>query len=188
MSELGGAGRKLIVLDRDGVINADSDDYVKSPEEWRPLPGSLDAIARLGRAGYDVVVATNQSGVGRGLFTAEALEAIHVRMCADVAAAGGAIAAIYVCPHVPEDDCACRKPRPGLLAQIARDFDRPLAGVPFVGDKLTDVQAAVAAGARPIFILSEERAADAAPARALGAAVHASLAQAVEALLREQPA
>lgn len=180
-----GAERKLVVLDRDGVINADSDDYVKSPDEWRPLPGSLDAIARLGRGGFDVVIATNQSGLGRGLFSQEALDAIHARMRAEVAAAGGAIAAIYVCPHRPEDDCACRKPRPGLLEQIGRDFGRPLAGVPFIGDKLSDVQAAVAVGARPFFVLTPERAADAERARALGAEVYPSLASAADALLAE---
>jgi len=182
---LSAAERKLIVLDRDGVINADSDDYVKSPEEWRPLPGSLDAIARLARAGFDVVVATNQSGVGRGLFSEHALDAIHARMRAEVAAAGGAIKAIYVCPHRPEDDCECRKPRPGLLERIARDFGRPLAGVPFVGDKLSDVEAAVAAGARPIFVMTPERAADVGRARALGAEVYSSLAEAADGLLAE---
>jgi len=182
---LSGTGRRLIVLDRDGVINADSDDYVKSPEEWRPLPGSLDAIARLGRAGFDVVVATNQSGIGRGLFSEHALDAIHARMRAEVAAAGGEIKAIYVCPHRPEDDCACRKPRPGLLERIARDFGRPLAEVPFVGDKLTDVQAAVAAGARPIFVQTPENAADVERARALGAEVYPSLSRAADALLAE---
>jgi len=177
--------RRLIVLDRDGVINADSDDYVKSPDEWRPLPGSLDAIARLTRAGFDVVVATNQSGIGRGLFSAETLDAIHARMHEAVAAAGGEIKAIYVCPHRPEDDCACRKPRPGLLERISQDFGRTLDGVPFVGDKLADVEAAVAAGARPVFVRKPERAADEARARALGAEVFPSLAAAVEALLAE---
>src|SRR5690606_34707384 len=134
------------------------------------------AIARLSRAGFDVVVATNQSGVGRGLFSAQTLDAIHARMRDEVGAAGGEIKAIYVCPHRPEDGCACRKPRPGLLERIARDFDRPLEGVPFIGDKLSDVEAAVAAGARPVFVLTPERAADAERARALGAAVYASLA------------
>lgn len=173
------------MLDRDGVINEDSDDYIKSPGEWRPLPGSLDAIARLRRAGFDIVVATNQSGVGRGLFSAETLDAIHARMRDAVAAAGGEIKGIYVCPHRPEDDCTCRKPRPGLLERIARDFGRPLDGVPFIGDKLSDVEAAVAAGARPVFVATPGRAADAERARALGAAVYATLAEAVDALLAE---
>ena len=144
--------RPLVILDRDGVINADSDDYVKSPDEWHPLPGSLDAIARLCRAGFDVVVATNQSGIGRGLFTVETLEAIHARMRDAVAAAGGHIAGIYYCPHRPEDGCDCRKPAPGLLRRIAADFGQPLDGVPFVGDKLTDAETALAAGAHPIFV------------------------------------
>lgn len=175
--------RKLIVLDRDGVINADSDDYIKTPDEWRPLPGSLASIARLNRAGYDVVVATNQSGVGRGLFTREGLDAIHARMHAAVEASGGKIAAIYVCPHRPEDECTCRKPRPGLLAQIGRDYGRTLADVPFIGDKLTDVEAAVAAGARPIFLARPESEADVERARALGAEIYPNLARAVDALL-----
>ncbi|HEX6992569.1 MAG TPA: D-glycero-beta-D-manno-heptose 1,7-bisphosphate 7-phosphatase [Gammaproteobacteria bacterium] len=177
--------RRLIVLDRDGVINADSDDYIKSPEEWHPLPGSLEAIARLARAGYDVVVATNQSGLARGLFSAETLDAIHARMREAVAAAGGEIKAIYVCPHRPEDDCRCRKPRPGLLERIARDFGLPLDGVPFIGDKLSDVEAAVAVGARPVLVLTPDGTADAERARALGAEVYLSLARAVDALLAD---
>ena len=179
------ARRSLIVLDRDGIINADSDEYIKTPDEWRPLPGSLDAIARLCGAGYDVVVATNQSGVGRGLFTADTLAAIHARLNTDEAAAGGVIDAIYVCPHAPKDDCGCRKPRPGLLEQIARDYGRRLADVPFVGDKLSDVQAAVAAGARPVFVMTPERAADVDRARELGAEIYSSLAHFVDALLDE---
>ncbi len=175
----------MIVLDRDGVINADSDEYIKTPDEWRPLPGSIDAIARLVRAGYDVVVATNQSGVGRGLFTADALDAIHARMQAEVAAAGGVINAIYVCPHAPGDDCACRKPRPGLLAQIARDFGLPLTDVPFVGDKLSDVQAAIAAGARPIFVMTPERGADLDKVRELDVEIYPNLARVVDMLLDE---
>src|SRR5690606_19147352 len=121
-ADLSGARRSLIVLDRDGIINADLDEYIKMQDEWRPLPGSLDAIARLCGAGYDVVVATNQSGVGRGLFSADTLAAIRARMNPEAAAAGVVIYAIYVCPHAPKVDCACRKPRPGLLEQIARDY------------------------------------------------------------------
>jgi D-glycero-D-manno-heptose 1,7-bisphosphate phosphatase len=176
---------KLIVLDRDGVINADSDAYVKSAAEWRPLPGSLAAIARLNAAGYDVVVATNQSGVGRGLFTESALEEIHDAMRREISAAGGNIAAIYVCPHRPEDGCDCRKPQPGLLRRVAEDFELPLQGVPVVGDKLTDVLAARAVGARPIFVRSGGRFADETSAADLGVEVHADLAAAVDALLAE---
>lgn len=182
---MGKERRKLIVLDRDGVINADSDEYVKSPDEWHPLPGSLDAIARLSKAGYAIAVATNQAGVGRGIYTRDAVDAIHARMQAEVEAAGGVIDAIYVCPHRPEDGCHCRKPRPGMLEQAARDFGVSLASVPFVGDKLSDAQAAVAAGAKPVFVLTPERAADAAGARALGAEVYANLAEFVDVLLAD---
>lgn len=143
---------KLIILDRDGVINEDSDAYIKSPEEWVPIPGSLEAIARLNRAGWTVAVATNQSGVGRGLYDLATLDRIHARMNAALAAAGGHIEALYYCPHTPEDHCTCRKPLPGLLESIARDFGVSLAGVPAIGDSLRDLQAAVAVGARPILV------------------------------------
>jgi D-glycero-D-manno-heptose 1,7-bisphosphate phosphatase len=182
---LGARRTRLIVLDRDGVINEDSDEYIKSPDEWRALPGSLDAIRRLNESGFDVVVATNQSGVGRGLFTSEALDGIHEHMLAAVAAAGGDIAGIYVCPHRPEDACDCRKPSPGLLKRIAADFERSLHDVPVVGDKLTDVECARAAGGRPIFIETERRAGDLPHVRALGVEVHSSLSRAVDALLAE---
>jgi len=177
------AERRLVVLDRDGVINADSDDYIKSPDEWHPLPGSLEAIARLCRAGYDVVVATNQSGVGRGLFSIETLDAIHARMREAVAAAGGRIAGIYYCPHRPDDGCECRKPATGLLRRIAADFERPLDGVPLVGDKLTDMQAALAAGARPVFVGTPRDDAVRARLAELGVEVHRDLSSAVDALL-----
>lgn len=143
---------RLVILDRDGVINADSDAYIKSPREWRPLPGSLRAIRELCRAGFDVVVATNQSGVGRGLFDGETLAAIHRRMRDSVQAAGGRLAGIYFCPHRPDEGCSCRKPAPGLLQQIARDFSRPLDDVPVIGDSARDLEAAVAVGARPILV------------------------------------
>ncbi|HEX7080977.1 MAG TPA: D-glycero-beta-D-manno-heptose 1,7-bisphosphate 7-phosphatase [Gammaproteobacteria bacterium] len=177
-------GRKLVVLDRDGVINEDSDDYVKSPDEWRALPGSLDAIARLHAAGFDVVVATNQSGVGRGLYSMDTVDAIHARLRAEAGAAGGAIAGIYVCPHRPEDGCDCRKPRPGLLRKIEEDFRCSLRGVPFVGDKLTDVEAARAVGARPLFVGGRSEA-DRRAAEALGVPIYPDLAAAVDALLAE---
>jgi D-glycero-D-manno-heptose 1,7-bisphosphate phosphatase len=142
----------LVILDRDGVINFDSDEYIKAPEEWRPIPGSLEAIARLNRAGYRVVVATNQSGVGRGLFTIETLNAIHERMRALLAEVGGSIDAIFFCPHRPQDNCQCRKPRPGLLLEIASRLRISLNGVPVVGDSWRDVEAALAVGARPILV------------------------------------
>jgi len=140
---------KLAVLDRDGVINEDSDAFIKSPEEWRPIPGSLDAIARLNRAGWRVVVATNQSGLRRKLFSVETLNRIHDRMLRQLAEVGGRVDAIVACPCLPKDGCPCRKPSPGMLLAIAERLTVPLAGVPFVGDKLSDVQAARAAGAMP---------------------------------------
>jgi len=143
---------KLIILDRDGVINHDSPDYVKSPQEWTALPGSLDAIARLSRAGWRVVIATNQSGIARRLFDMQALNAIHAKLRRELAEVGGAIDAIFVCPHGPQDECLCRKPRPGLFHAIARRYDVPLAGVPAVGDSLRDLLAASLAGCSPILV------------------------------------
>ena len=143
---------KLIILDRDGVINEDSDDFIKSPEEWQPIAGSLEAIANLHRAGYRIVVVTNQSGVGRGLFTASTLSEIHQKMRSLIMEHGGDLAGVYVCPHRPTDGCDCRKPRPGLLQRIENDFGRPLKGVPFVGDKPSDLGAARAVGARAILV------------------------------------
>jgi D-glycero-D-manno-heptose 1,7-bisphosphate phosphatase len=148
----GAARGRVVILDRDGVINRDSEAYVKSPEEWHPLPGSLEAVAALNRAGYRVVVATNQSGLGRGLFTEETLGRIHERMTAALEEAGAKLSGIYYCPHRPDEGCVCRKPAPGLLHAIARDLDVVLEGVAMVGDKLTDVLAAEAVGARPILV------------------------------------
>ena len=145
---------KLIVLDRDGVINHDSEDYIKTPEEWRPLDGSLDAIAALNAAGFRIVVVSNQSGIGRSLFSATVLDEIHRKMTSAVAAVGGAIAGIYYCPHVPDDGCNCRKPRPGLLERVKDDFGVSLAGIPFVGDKIADIALARRVGARPILVLT----------------------------------
>jgi D-glycero-D-manno-heptose 1,7-bisphosphate phosphatase len=143
---------KLIILDRDGVINHDSSDYIKSPDEWKPIPGSLEAIARLNRAGFRVVVATNQAGIERGLFVRAALDGIHDKMRAALAQVGGHIDSIFVCPHKPESDCDCRKPRPGLFDQISRHYGVGLGGVPAIGDMLRDLQAAAAVGAQPILV------------------------------------
>ena len=143
---------KLVILDRDGVINYDSVHYIKSPAEWKPLPGSLEAIARLNQAGYRVVVATNQSGVGRGLFDMDTLNAIHEKMHRAVQAVGGRIDAIFYCPHAPDANCDCRKPRPGMFERIAACFNIDLARVHAIGDTLRDVEAAVAAGARPMLV------------------------------------
>jgi D-glycero-D-manno-heptose 1,7-bisphosphate phosphatase len=145
---------KLIILDRDGVINHDSDAFIKSPDEWIPIPGSLEAIARLNRAGYRVVVSTNQSGVARGLFDMSTLNAIHQKMHMAAQQIGADIDAIFFCPHVPEDDCDCRKPRPGMLQAIGRRFNVGLKGVPAVGDSLRDLQAAFVVGCVPYLVLT----------------------------------
>ena len=145
---------KLIILDRDGVINEDSDDFIKTPDEWHPIPGSPEAIGRLTQAGWTVVVASNQSGIARGLFTMEALEAIHARMRKVIADAGGRIDAIFFCPHGPDDHCTCRKPLPGLLQDIARRLDVSLDNVPVVGDSLRDLQAAAACNGTPWLVLT----------------------------------
>lgn len=152
--DVGTAGRanKLIIMDRDGVINHDSPNYIKSVQEWRPIPGSLAAIARLNRSGYRVVVATNQSGIARGLFDARAVEAIHRKMDALLAPLGGRVAAFYVCPHAPDDECDCRKPRAGLFKQIAKDEGADLSGIAAVGDSLRDIEAALTAGAVPVLV------------------------------------
>lgn len=144
----------LVVVDRDGVINVDSDAYVKSPAEWQALPGSLEAIGALTRAGVTVVVATNQSGVGRGLFSEAVLRQIHELMETEAARHGGRISGIYYCPHRPDEGCECRKPRPGLLQRIGRDYGCDLAGVPVIGDKVSDLAAAAAVGARGILVLT----------------------------------
>jgi D-glycero-D-manno-heptose 1,7-bisphosphate phosphatase len=143
---------QLVILDRDGVINEDSDDYIKSPAEWHPIPGSLDAIARLHHAGWHVVVATNQSGIARKLFDMDTLNRIHEKMHRAVADAGGLIDAVFFCPHGPDDGCECRKPEPGLYRDIAWRLRVDLAGIPSIGDSLRDIQAARAVGAQPIHV------------------------------------
>ncbi len=145
---------KLVILDRDGVINYDSAQFIKSPQEWKPLPGSLEAIARLTQWGFRVIVATNQSGVGRGLFDMSTLNAIHDRMIKEVNQAGGRIDAIFFCPHAADSPCACRKPKPGLLLEIAARYNADLRGVPVIGDSLRDLEAAAAAQAQPVLVLT----------------------------------
>ena len=137
---------KLVILDRDGTINQDSDDYVKSADEWVPLPGALEAIARLNHAGWRVVVASNQSGLGRGLFDVAALNAMHTKMHKLLAAVGGRIDAVFYCPHSPEETCNCRKPLPGLYEQIGERYGMDLKGVHTVGDSLRDLQSGAAVG------------------------------------------
>lgn len=144
--------KPYVLLDRDGVINYDSDDYIKSKDEWNPIPGSLEAIALLNKHDYKVAVITNQSGLGRGFFTQTALAEIHQKMRQLAQAKGGKIEHIYYCPHTPEYNCACRKPKPGLLNDFARDNHITLSTVYFIGDKLADIQAAEVVGAHPILV------------------------------------
>jgi len=143
---------KLIILDRDGVINKDSSTFIKSPEEWVPLKGSLEAIARLSQAGYEVVIVTNQSGIGRGLFSADTLAKIHVRMIDYVQQHGGKIQSILFCPHHPDDGCNCRKPLPGMYHELAERLNINYSGVYSVGDSVRDLQAAKAVGASPVLV------------------------------------
>ncbi|MEW5756714.1 MAG: D-glycero-beta-D-manno-heptose 1,7-bisphosphate 7-phosphatase [Pseudomonadota bacterium] len=143
---------KWIILDRDGVINYDSDEYIKSLEEFVFIPGSIEAMVRLYQAGYQIVVATNQSGIARGYFDLATLEAMHAKLRHALSERGAQLAGIFFCPHGPEDRCDCRKPKPGLLRQIASAFNIDLAGVPAVGDSLRDLQAARSVGARPILV------------------------------------
>jgi len=176
---------KLIVIDRDGTINVDSDDYIKSPAEWKPIRGAIEAIARLSQADWRVVVATNQSGLGRRLFGVATLNAIHTAMHRAVAQAGGRIDAIFFCPHLPEDGCGCRKPQPGMLHEIAERMNAKLSEVPVVGDSLRDVQAAAAAGAQPFLVLTGKgKATHNAGGLPAGTRVFADLASVAEHLAR----
>ena len=175
---------KLVILDRDGVINYDSPQFIKSPEEWKPIPGSLEAIARLNQAGWRVVVATNQSGIGRGLFDMATLNAIHDKMLRALAQVGGRIDALFFCPHAAELNCPCRKPRPGLFEEIGRRFNVDLRGVPAIGDARRDLETAAAVGARPFLVLTGKgRLTLEAGALPAGTEVYADLAEAVRRLL-----
>ncbi|MEI5995930.1 D-glycero-beta-D-manno-heptose 1,7-bisphosphate 7-phosphatase [Paraburkholderia bengalensis] len=146
--------KKLVVLDRDGVINVDSEAFIKSPDEWVALPGSLEAIARLNQAGYRVAIATNQSGIGRGLFDMDALNAMHLKMHRAAAAVGARIDAVFFCPHTADDHCECRKPKPGMLKMIAERFEIEPEDTPCVGDSLRDLQAGAALGFIPHLVLT----------------------------------
>jgi D-glycero-D-manno-heptose 1,7-bisphosphate phosphatase len=145
---------KLVILDRDGTINYDSDDHIRSPNDWRPIEGSLDAIARLTQAGYRIVVATNQSGIARGYFDTATLIAIHDTLQRAAMQVGGRIDAFFFCPHAADSACACRKPQPGMLLEVARRFNISLKDTYMVGDAHRDVAAAAAAGARPVLVLT----------------------------------
>jgi D-glycero-D-manno-heptose 1,7-bisphosphate phosphatase len=145
---------KFVILDRDGVINLDSDHFIKTPDEWIPIAGSLEAIASLNQAGYRVVIASNQSGIGRGLFEMSALNAMHEKMYKALANLGGRVDAIFFCPHTAADGCDCRKPKSGLLEQASERFGIELKGVPIVGDSLRDLEAGVALGCAPHLVLT----------------------------------
>lgn len=176
---------KLIILDRDGVINQDSDQFIKSPAEWQPLEGALEAVARLNQDGYRVVVATNQSGLARGLFDMEALNAIHQKLHTRAQHVGAHIEAIFFCPHAAADDCDCRKPKAGLLHEIAKRFDTSLHGVPSVGDSLRDLQAGAAVGCTPYLVLTGKGAqTQAAGGLPPGTMIYPDLAALVDQLLK----
>jgi D-glycero-D-manno-heptose 1,7-bisphosphate phosphatase len=179
-------GVRLVVLDRDGTINRDSDAYIRNPEEWVPLPGSPEAIARLNRAGYTVAVASNQSGVARGLFDEDTLARIHEKMHETVQAAGGRIDRIVYCPHHPDAGCDCRKPAAGLLHRLARQYGVTLADVPVIGDSRRDLEAARAVGARPILVRTGNGAATEAAGEAGAAEVYDDLSAAADALAGER--
>ena len=178
---------KLIILDRDGVINFDSAQFIKSPEEWKPIPGSLVAIARLKQNGYRVVVATNQSGVGRGLFDMDTLNRIHKKMHKSANELGGRIDAIFYCPHTADSQCDCRKPKPGMFKRIAETLNADLNGVVTVGDSLRDLQAGAAAGCMPLLVLTGkgEKTRDEGGLPE-GTLIFADLAAAVDHLLRRE--
>ncbi len=183
---------KLVILDRDGTINHDSLDFIKTASEWVPLPGALEAIARLNHAGWHVVVASNQSGLGRGLFEVSDLNDIHAKMHTMLAAVGGRIDAVFYCPHAPTEDCRCRKPSPGLFEQISDRYGFGLKGVPTVGDSARDLAAGVAAGCEPHLVLTGKAAG--LGGRALPAEypahtkVHENLSAFVDALLNAEAA
>ncbi|MDH4051487.1 MAG: D-glycero-beta-D-manno-heptose 1,7-bisphosphate 7-phosphatase [Rubrivivax sp.] len=183
---------KLVILGRDGVLNEYREDHVSTPEQWLPVPGALEAVARLNHAGWHVVVATNQGGIGRGMIDMSAINAVHAHMNRLLAALGGRLDAVFFCPHTPEDQCDCRKPLPGMMIDIARRYGVDTAGVPLVSDTVRDLQAAAAAGCPPHLVLSGRGADldDAALARIVAQVpatrVHASLGAFADWLLKKE--
>ena len=181
----------LLILDRDGVINAESDEYIRGVRDWQPLPGSIKAIADLTRAGYRIAVATNQSGLGRGYFSLDDLEAVNALMHQTVEQAGGQLACICYCPHRPDEGCACRKPATGLLQAIERELGEPVRGAYFIGDSMKDLQAAESAKCQPVLVLTGRgrdtqvllQAADCPLENPAAVAVHEDLARAAQAIL-----
>jgi D-glycero-D-manno-heptose 1,7-bisphosphate phosphatase len=176
---------RLVMVDRDGVINEDSDDFIKSVAEWRPIAGSLEALAALHKAGWRVAVVTNQSGIGRGLYDEVTLATIHDHMRARVRAAGGELAGIYYCPHLPDDGCDCRKPKPGMFRALERELGVSVLGAPYIGDRLSDVEAAEAVGARPMLVRTGTGAATESQLEARRVPVFDDLAAAARSLLSE---
>jgi len=175
---------KLVILDRDGVINEDSDEFIKSLAEWKPIPGSIDAMARLYHAGFKLVVATNQSGIARGYYSHDTLASMHDRLQALLAEHGAKIEALFYCPHGPQDACDCRKPKPGLLLRAQQSLGLSLAGVPAIGDSQRDLDAAAAVGARPILVKTGKGLATLAKMRADSTVpVYENLSAAVDALI-----
>lgn len=144
----------FIILDRDGVINFDSLEYIKSPDEWNAIPGSLEAIAQLNRAGYQVIVVTNQSGIARGYYDMETLDHIHEKFLRELAEVGGHVEEIFFCPHHPDEQCSCRKPKPGLLHQLQKKYTIKFADTYFIGDSIVDMQVAAEVGCKPILVLT----------------------------------
>ena len=177
---------KLVILDRDGTIHAERDDYVKSADEWEPLPGALEGIARLNHDGWHVVVATNQSGLGRGLIDMASLNAMHIKMNQGLAKVGGRIDAVFFCPHAPDENCSCRKPMPGLFEQIGERYGVELQGRPAIGDSLRDLQAAAAVGCETHLVRTgkcaglDDAALESVVRQVPGTLVHADLATAAE--------
>ena len=144
--------RPFVCLDRDGVINADEVGYISSPQDWEPLAGSAEAIGRLTQSGYDVFVLTNQSGIGRGYYTLDDMQAVHIKMHAVLSRYGGVVKAVYYCPHAPEEDCSCRKPQTGMFEQLQAQFEVDLTATWFVGDKLSDLLAGDAVNAQSVLV------------------------------------
>ena len=179
---------RLVILDRDGCINEDSPDYIRSPDEWIPIPGSIEAIARLKHAGFTVAVATNQSGLARGYFDIATLEAMHAKLRALLGAMNADVDYIAHCPHGPDEGCDCRKPAPGLYREISDALRMPLVGVPVIGDSRRDLEAAAAVGAQPLLVLTGKGRDTMKKGRLPeGTRVYDNLAQAADALIAEQP-
>jgi D-glycero-D-manno-heptose 1,7-bisphosphate phosphatase len=179
------SGARFVMIDRDGVINEDSGEFIKSVEEWRPIRGSLEAIASLHRAGWRVAVVTNQSGVGRGLYDEATLAKIHAHMRARVRAAGGHLAGVYYCPHLPDAGCECRKPKPGMFRTLERELGVSVVGAPYIGDRLSDIEAADAVGARAMLVRTGTGAATEVILGARSVPVFDDLAAAARSLLAE---